>query len=139
MDENRFDEWLSLWAEDALYWVPSNKDDLDPETHVNIIYDDRPRLLDRVARLKSGAAWSQDPPSRMRRLISNVELEDGNESEVTVYSNFNLTELRRSKQDTFAGRNIHRLRLEGDGLRLVQKKVLLLNNDEPIDNLTFLI
>jgi len=50
-----------------------------------------------------------------------------------------LVELRRSKQDVFAGRSIHRLRREGDGFRISHKKVLLVNNDEVIDNLTFLV
>jgi 3-phenylpropionate/cinnamic acid dioxygenase small subunit len=56
-----------------------------------------------------------------------------------VYSNFNLTELRRSRQDTFAGRTIHKLRPQGPSFKISYKKVLLVNNDEVIDNLTFLI
>jgi 3-phenylpropionate/cinnamic acid dioxygenase small subunit len=24
MDEHRYDEWLALWTDDAVYWVPSN-------------------------------------------------------------------------------------------------------------------
>jgi 3-phenylpropionate/cinnamic acid dioxygenase small subunit len=139
MDEHAYDEWLSLWAQDALYWVPSNEDDIDPQRHVSIIYDDRPRLEDRIERLKSGAAYAQEPKSRLRRVVSNIEIEEGENSEVIVYSNFNLTELRRSRQDTFAGRTIHRLRPEGSTFKIVYKKVLLVNNDEVIDNLTFLI
>jgi 3-phenylpropionate/cinnamic acid dioxygenase small subunit len=139
MDEHAYDEWLSLWTEDALYWVPCNDDDIDPQRHVSIIYDNRPRLEDRIERLKSGAAYAQDPKSRLRRVVSNVEIEEGDNGEVTVYSNFNLTELRRSRQDTFAGRTIHTLRPHGAGFQIAYKKVLLVNNDEVIDNLTFLI
>jgi 3-phenylpropionate/cinnamic acid dioxygenase small subunit len=58
---------------------------------------------------------------------------------VTVYSNFNLTELRRSQQRTFAGRTIHKLRPEGNSFKIAYKKVLLVNNDEVISNLTFLV
>ncbi|HKA56259.1 MAG TPA: aromatic-ring-hydroxylating dioxygenase subunit beta [Candidatus Binatia bacterium] len=139
MDEHAYDEWLSLWAEDMLYWVPCNEDDIDPQRHVSIIYDDRPLLEDRIERLKSGAAYAQEPKSRLRRVISNVEIEEGENGEVTTYSNFNLTELRRGKQDTFAGRTIHKLRPQGSGFKIAYKKVLLVNNDEVIDNLTFLI
>jgi 3-phenylpropionate/cinnamic acid dioxygenase small subunit len=56
-----------------------------------------------------------------------------------VHSNFNLTELRRSRQDTFAGRTIHKLRPQDSSFKITYKKVLLVNNDEVIDNLTFLI
>ncbi len=139
MDEHAYDEWLSLWVEDALYWVPCNEDDIDPQRHVSIIYDDRPRLEERIERLKSGSAYAQEPKSRLRRVVSNVEVEEGDNGEVIVYSNFNLTELRRSRQDTFAGRTIHKLRPQGASFKIAYKKVLLVNNDEVIDNLTFLI
>jgi 3-phenylpropionate/cinnamic acid dioxygenase small subunit len=139
MDEHRFDDWLALWTADLLYWVPSNVDNADPKFHINIIYDNRSRLEDRLARMKSGAAWSQDPPSRMRRVIGNIEIEPAIDGDITVYSNFNLSELRRSIQDTYAGRTIHTLRREGETLKIAMKKVLLLMNDEVIDNLTFLM
>ena len=139
MDEHAYDDWLALWADDALYWVPANRDDIDPEREVSIVYADRPRLEDRIARLKSGAAYAQDPPSRMRRIVSNVEVEEEADGEIIVHANFLLTELRRHRQTTFAGRTIHKLRPEQGSFKIVSKKVELLNNDEVIDNLSFLI
>ena len=139
MDEHKYDEWLSLWTDDALYWVPCNRDDVDPRREVSIIYDDRASLEDRISRLRGPAAHAQDPKSRMRRLISNVEVERGVDGELTVHSNFMLAELRRGKQDIFAGRTIHRLRRENGSFKIAYKKVLLVNNDDVIDNLTFLI
>jgi crotonobetainyl-CoA:carnitine CoA-transferase CaiB-like acyl-CoA transferase len=44
MDEHAYDEWLALWTEDALYGVPCNEDDFDPERHVSIVYESRARL-----------------------------------------------------------------------------------------------
>lgn len=139
MDENRYDEWLALWTDDALYWVPCGRDDIDPKREVSLIYDDRTRLGTRITRLKSGVAHAQDPKSRMRRVISNIEIEEGANGEVTAEANFMLAELRRGVQDIFAGRTIYRLRPDHDGFKLAYKKVLLVNNDEYIDNLTFLI
>ena len=139
MDEHRYDEWLALWTEPALYWVPSNRDDVDPKREVSLIYDDWVRLQLRVSRLKSGFAHAQEPKSRMRRLISNIEIEDGGNGEIVAHSNFMLAELRRGKQDLFAGRSTHRLRPHNGSFKMASKKVLLVNNDEPIDNLTFLI
>lgn len=139
MDEHAYDDWFALWADDALYWVPSNDDDFDPQRHVSIVYENKTRLEDRIARLKSGAAYAQDPKSRLRRVIANIEIEEGENGEVTVYSNFNLTALRRSRMDTFAGRTIHKLRPDGDSFKIAYKKVVLINNDEVINNLTFLI
>ena len=139
MDENAYAEWLTLWADDALYWVPATDDDIDPATQVSTIYDNRARLEARIRRLSSGNAFSQDPKSRMRRVISNIEIEEGANGEITAYSNFVLAELRRGKQDVFAGRTIHKLRTDGDTFKIFYKKVMLVNNDEFIDNLTFLV
>jgi len=139
MDEHRYDEWLALWTDDALYWVPSGRDDIDPKREISLIYDDRVRLQVRIARLKSGFAHAQEPKSRMRRVVSNIVIEEVENGEILVQSNFLLVELRRGKQDLFAGRTMHRLRLHDGSFKLVSKKVLLVNNDEYIDNLTFLI
>jgi 3-phenylpropionate/cinnamic acid dioxygenase small subunit len=139
MDQHAYDEWLALWTEDALYWVPSNDDDYDPERHVSIVYEDRARLQDRIARLKSGAAYAQDPKSRLSRVVANVEIESAGETETTVRSSFNVTALRRGRMDTFAGYSIHRLRHAGESFKIAYKKVILINNDVVINNLTFLI
>lgn len=138
IDEHVYDEWLGLWTEDGLYWVPCNTDDADPARQAMIIYDNRARLGERIYRLTSGAAWAQQPRSRTRRLISNVEVRQ-NEGGYMVESNCIIAELRRSKQDIFAARMLHTLRPVGESFQIALKKVLLLNNDEPIDNLTFLV
>ena len=139
MDEHAYDEWLALWTYDALYWVPCNEDEFDPERHVSIVYENRARLEDRIERLKSGAAYAQDPKSRLSRVVSNVEVQKGDGAEILVHSTFNLTALRRNRIDIFAGRAIHKLRPEGDCYKIAFKKVILITNDVVIRNLTFLI
>jgi p-cumate 2,3-dioxygenase subunit beta len=139
MDEHRFDEWLALWDPDVLYWAPAGRDEVDPDREISLIYDDRIRLELRIARLKSGFAHAQEPRSRMRRLLSNIAIEESDQGRIVAASNFILVELRRGKQDLFAGRSIHRLRPCDGAFKMVSKKVMLVNNDEPIDNLTFLI
>jgi benzoate/toluate 1,2-dioxygenase beta subunit len=140
MDENAYEEWLGLWASGEIrYWVPSNLDEADPGQHVSIIYDDRKRLEARIKRLASGSAFAQDPKSRMRRVVSNIEIEEAADGTVTTWSNFALGEFRRGKQDVFVGRTMHRLQPEGDSFKIIFKKVLLINNDGYIDNLTFLV
>lgn len=139
-DESRYDEWAALWTADAVYWVPANTDDYDPHRHLSIIYDDRSRLQDRIDRLKSGAAWAQQPVSRMRRLVSNIEigptLDNG---DIEVYSNFILGEFRRGIQAVYFAGQLHRLRPGPAGFRLSFKKVILIKNDAPLHNLSFLI
>jgi len=139
IDDEKFEEWLDLFTEDALYWAPCNRYDIDPNTEVSLIYDTKSRMGDRVWRLRSGLAYSQEPASRLRHMLSNVEIVEEAGDTVTVSSNFAIFEVRKGVQNTFAGRLEHRLRREGDGWKIAFKKVELLNNDDPIDNLTFLL
>ena len=75
-----------------------------------------------IARLKSGAAYAQDPKTRLSRVVSNVEIEDENDSEVIVNSTFNVTALRRGRVDIFAGPALHKLRPQGDSFRITIRK-----------------
>ena len=141
-DEQRLDDWLTLWAEDALYWVPCNQDDVDPARQLSIIYDDYARLKLRVARItKTGMAWTQEPRSRLRRLVSNIEIYDGPDGLIQTFSNFHLTELRANRRDPveWIGRTEHRLRPHGDDFRLAYKKVMLINNDHEMTQLSCMV
>lgn len=141
LDNGKLDEWLALFTDDAIYWVPANADDINPLVHVSIIYDDRERMQDRVWSIQSGVRWSQDPPSRIRHLISNVEVMEEKEDEVVVSSNFAAFEIRRAIYGGryFVGRYEHRLRRVNGSWRVAFKKIELLNNDAPIENLTFIL
>jgi benzoate/toluate 1,2-dioxygenase subunit beta len=138
-DENRYDDWLSLWTDEILYWVPANLDDYDPDEHVSIIYDNRERLVDRIARLNSGGAWSQEPQSRMHRVISNVEIEQTEDSKICVRSNVVIGELRRGRQTVYFAQQKHQLRSTGEGLKMSAKTIYFVNNNEPMHNLSFIV
>ena len=141
VDEHRFDEWLALWDDDGdiVYWVPANDDDIDPRRHVSIAYDNRQTLEERVIRLKSRGAHSQEPRSRMRRVVSNVVIESDDGASAEVAANFVLVEHRFGVQKIYGGRCIYGLRYDDTGIRLASKKILLVNNDEFLGNLTFLM
>ena len=139
MDTHRYEEWLALWTPDARYWVPCNSDDIDPAREVSIIYDDYERLEQRVQRLKSGTVLAQDPAPRMRRIVSNIEVETVDAEYLRVGSNFLLAIAREREQQLWAGHSIHGLRRVGDGLGMHYKKVLLINSDQEMPLLQFLI
>ena len=138
MDEGRYREWLELWTDDAQYWVPCNDDDIDPKKQVSIIYDDRDRLGQRIERLLSGSVLSQQPRPRMRRVVSNIEIA-GEGEQISVQSNFLLALAKGDGQQLWAGRAIHELRRAGDGFVIRHKKVLLINSDQEMPLLQFLI
>jgi 3-phenylpropionate/cinnamic acid dioxygenase small subunit len=139
VDQHRYDDWLGLWAGDAIYWVPCNEDDYDPAQHVSIIYDDHGRLEERCFRLNSEAAHSQDPPSRLCRIIGNQQVSRGDAGDVRVRANMILVEVRSGEKNVYAARLEYTLQPEDDSFKIKRKKVVLLDNDEPLGNLTFLL
>src|SRR5207247_2190179 len=87
LDAWRLDEWLELLTEDAVDRVPSNdRPDADPKQALFTIADDIQRIRARVARLKDPHAHAEQPPSRTRRLISNVRIVES--SPLRVEANF---------------------------------------------------
>jgi 3-phenylpropionate/cinnamic acid dioxygenase small subunit len=142
-DEARYAEWLALWTDDGVYWVPATTDPgADPERHLSHIYDNRGRIETRIKLLQTGHRYSQEPASLMRRLISNIEVTAADEGELVAESNFALAELAvQAKRELhwWVGRATHRLRRVGGELRLCRKKVVLVNAAEPLPNLSFLI
>ncbi len=140
LDENRLEAWLALFTDDAVYWVPAGGDTPDPARHVSLIYDDRQRLGLRVDRLQGSHAYAQDPPSRICRIVSNVEVDEapGADAEFDVHSVLAVVEVRAGKQRLYAARCRHRLR-DAAGLKIARKEVRLVNRDDVFDNLTLLL
>ncbi|MCE5289470.1 MAG: aromatic-ring-hydroxylating dioxygenase subunit beta [Nocardiaceae bacterium] len=138
-DEHDYDEWEALWTDDAVYWVPSSDSLTDPERKVSIIYDNRRRISTRLAQLRTGKRYAQSPPSNLRRSISNVEILGSESGDVLVGANFMLLESKPRGLVTWGGRYIYRLRNTHDGMRLVAKTVLLVNNAESVPTMGFLI
>ena len=139
-DSHRYDEWLKLWTKDLLYWVPCNADELDPARRISLIYDDHPKLEERLFRLGTKHAHSQRPRSMLARTISNIVFDDYEPSRGgAVTSRFVLGEARMDQQTLWIGRAKHVLRREGGRLMLKEKHVFLINNDMTMGNLTFII
>lgn len=139
LDERRYGDWLRMLTEDAIYWMPCNGDGINPNREVALVYENFPKLRDRIDRLGSGVAHAQSPPSKTRRLVSNVQTEESAENSAKVISAFILYELRRGKERMFAGRYGHHLRFVDGQWKIAAKKVVLVNNDEVIDNLTLIV
>lgn len=139
-DDHAYKDWLTLWTPELLYWVPCNADDIDPTKQVSLIFDDRDRLEERLFRLQTKHAHSQNPRSRLSRTVGNVRLHNfdpatGGE----VSSRFNLIEARADRITVWAGRQHHVLVHQGDGWLMREKRVYLVNNDSLMGNMTFII
>lgn len=146
LDEGRLDEWLALFTDNCLYWLPM-LDDSDPsELEPSIVYDDRTRLEERIFRLNETRAYAQEPPSRTQHNVSNVEVMSSEDGRARVLCNLIVLEVRvgdASQPDLgqpqlLAGRCEYLL-VGAAGLRIARKTVRLLTRDLPLANLSFII
>ena len=138
-DTHDYDGWEALWTDDAIYWVPANGDDIDPERQMSVLYDNRSRIGVRIRQLKTGRRHTQTPRSELARVISNIELVEMRGTEVDVRANVLIYEDNLRGETLWAARNDYRLRLVDGGFRLVRKKIALVNNQKPIFTLSFLV
>jgi benzoate/toluate 1,2-dioxygenase beta subunit len=134
LDERRFEDWLALYAEHCVVWVPAAEEAGDPRREVAIYFDDRRRLEDRIYRLRTGKAWSQVPPSRTVRLVSNVEVFGAGEKRM-VRSNLLMVEFRAGETRTLAAWCAHRLA----GGKIEAKQINLLERDQSLRNPSVLL
>ena len=96
LDERKFQEWLGLFTEDVLYFMPRRKNVPRRESHrevtplgdLALIEDDKRYLEMRVARLETGMAWAEDPPSRTRHLVGNLLAEPLDSGDVQAKTAF---------------------------------------------------
>ncbi|CAI8047460.1 Biphenyl dioxygenase subunit beta [Geodia barretti] len=135
LDSRRFDDWLDLLTDDVKYWMPlrsnrypANKEgEISREDELAIMDEDKDSLTRRIRRLDSGMAWAEDPPSRTRHFVSNIEVEPGQrDSELRVYSNFIMYRTRgETEEDFYVGSREDVLRRENGQLRVAYRKVVL--------------
>jgi benzoate/toluate 1,2-dioxygenase beta subunit len=140
LDEQRFEEWLALFADECIYWAPATPHGGDPRREVAVIFDDRRNMEGRVFRLKSGYAWSQVPASRTAHLVGNVEVfaaED--DAHRMVRSTFLVHEFRDGEMRLLSGWCGHRFGFRHGRWEILVKQVNLLNCDQPIRNLSVVL
>lgn len=145
LDERRFEQWLELFAEDLLYFMPRRKNvsrrdaarELSAPGDLAFLEEDKRYMRMRVARLESGMAWAENPPSRTRHIISNLLVDEHDDGTVTAKTAF-LIYRSHLEIDTsfFAGSREDTLRPEGDGWKIAKRVIILDANVLPDKNLS---
>jgi len=127
LDSWRLDDWLGLLTADVTYYVPPNdKPDADHRTTLFTIADDATRLRERIIRLKDPNCHAEFPPSRTRRMISNVRITGIDGDVISVAANFTIHRLRRGGDARqYVGHYRYKLRREGDALKIAERRAVL--------------
>lgn len=147
LDDRRFHEWLELFTDDVRYFMAGRSNrypksskaiaildagryvqsDVTGDDELAILDEDKTTLAARVARLDTGMAWAEDPPSRTRHMISNVEVERcESEAEVKVYRNFLVYRSRaETEEDFYVGARQDVLRRAGGAWKIARRRLVL--------------
>jgi len=127
LDTWRLDDWLALLTGDASYYVPPNdKPDADHRYTLFTIADDIVRLRERIIRLKDPNCHAEYPPSRTRRLITNVRIIGVDGDTISVAANFAIFRYRRNEPPReFVGRYRYKLRRTDAGLKIAERRAIL--------------
>ncbi len=135
LDEGRFVDWLEFFADDASYWMPIRQTVSANERQLEFtkpgeaaLFDEDKKMLEaRVFKLGTGFSWSEDPPSRTRHIITNIEIismEENGQCDVT--SNFITYRSRLDVQeDWWVGRRADRFRKVDERWRIVRREIYL--------------
>lgn len=137
LDDRDYAGWLELFTDDCLYWMPVDPLVEDGALRLNVFYDDKPKMRDRIARLESGNAYTEEPISLTARTLGALLVEADGER-LDARSNFQLVAYRSGEQRLLGGRYLHRLVRERGRLRIAEKRVTLLGSDAPQRPMTFL-
>jgi 3-phenylpropionate/cinnamic acid dioxygenase small subunit len=157
LDERRYEEWLTLLADDIRYWMPMRRNvkfgeearEFTREAQDIAWFDEgKDTLTRRVRQIQTGIHWAEEPMSRISHLVTNVRLVEATPSaaearEVTARCRFLIYRNRvETETDILVGKREDVLRRPndsegGDGWQIARRKIILDQNVLLSKNLTF--
>ena len=137
LDQQRFPDWLTLFADDGYYWMPLEWGQVDPKLVCSLMYEDKLLLSVRVERLKGERTFSQKPKSRSHHVLQmpHVESRDEKANEYVTWTSMHYVETRLDEQNLYAAWAIHHLTVQDGKLRIRLKRVDLVNCDAAFGNI----
>jgi 3-phenylpropionate/cinnamic acid dioxygenase small subunit len=139
LDFQEYEAWLDLWAPDGVYVVPIDTDTEDYANTLNFAYDKAEMRRLRVNRLISGEAVSTQTTPKTVRMPGRFRLLSDVDGLVTVRCAQLLSENRHGNLRTYPADVTYKLRREGEGFRMVEKVVRLLNADHHLSSIGYIL
>jgi 3-phenylpropionate/cinnamic acid dioxygenase small subunit len=139
LDERKFSDWIELVADDIHYHMPirrnvkfgeQHRENTDPESEISWFDEGKATLAGRVRQLNTGIHWCEEPFSRVRHIVSNVQLVDVQGDEVKVRSRFVVYSNRlRDEENLFVGKREDVLRRNAQtGWKIAKRTIVLDQN-----------
>jgi 3-phenylpropionate/cinnamic acid dioxygenase small subunit len=155
LDARRWQEWIDLFTDDGIYWMPVMPSQNDWLTEPSIFAEDKLMMEIRMGRLNHPNAWSQAALWGTNHLVGNLVIEAvetveavepveaaglgagagrapaGGRSKpvqsITACSRFQMMEMRRDEVRHFGGTYRHQLVRTAEGLRIRLQRVDMMN------------
>lgn len=143
LDSGEWADWVAMYRDDAVYWVPAWLDEYDtttdPATQVSLLYHDTRRgLEERIARIESRKSITALPLPRTVHLISNLEAAETETGDIVCHSAFSVHvyDSRVAKEHVRHGRYQHLLTRDdatsnGNIWKIARKVITLVNDRVP--------
>jgi 3-phenylpropionate/cinnamic acid dioxygenase small subunit len=139
LDDRRYNDWIELIAEDIHYHMPvrrnvkfgeQHRENSDSESEISWFDEGKRTLAGRVRQINTGLHWAEEPFSRVRHLITNIQVGDLDGDEVPVRSNFYCWSNRlRDEVNVFVGTRQDILRRDPEtGFKIAKRLILLDQN-----------
>ena len=135
LDETRLKEWGDTLAQDLIYTAPLRETRPVSQQAASVVrtmqhyHDDWRSVMGRIVRLTgTKSAWAEDPPSRTRRLVTNVLVEATDKPDEYSVRSYLLVTRSRFNFDEFDLISAERrdvLRVDGESFKLARREILL--------------
>jgi 3-phenylpropionate/cinnamic acid dioxygenase small subunit len=154
VDERRYDEWLALFSDELEYRLPIVRNLAAPsiaseyllgELDISWLDEGKSTLATRVAQIKTGVHWAEEPLSRTTHLITNVRIVAATPSvacaeNVEVNCKFLVYRNRNTdSEDTLIGRRTDHLKRNGSTWLIVRRTIYINQTVLLANNLSFFI
>lgn len=132
LDQQRWQDWLDLYAEDAVYFVPAWDTEStltdDPKTQLSLIYiSSRSGLEERIFRIESRDSFASLPLDRTTHLTTNILLEHAGDDGVAVQATWLVHSVGSRGEATRGGRYHYTLRRTAGELRIAHKVTVIID------------
>ncbi len=144
IDERRFEEWLRLFSDDLIYFMPirrnvrfgehATRENTREGEGISWFDEDKWTLAKRVEQIMTGLHYAEEPLSRVCHMIANVRLlelreADGAPRQVKLSCRFLVYQNRvEYETHTFVGKRFDTLIAAAEGWKIQRREIILDQN-----------
>jgi 3-phenylpropionate/cinnamic acid dioxygenase small subunit len=139
LDKKNYLEWESLWTENGTYVIPIDPDTTDFASQLNYVYDDARMRRLRIERLTSGFSASAADAANTVRTVSRFFKTAETDDMIEINSAQVIVGFKRGKHTLFAANLTHKIRFIDGIPKLEQKVIRLINSEDSLDAIGFLL